>query len=508
MENNNKRKVGIIGAGPSGLAAAKAALEEGFELVLFEKCQDLGGVWNCNASSGCVWSQMRTNITRYSMSYSDHDWPSSTPIFPEAQQVLDYLRSFSDKYKITERIRFNMKVVKAYQCPDSTNWQIEALNMKSNITESFILDYLVVATGIFCEPNFPECYQNATSQFKGLLIHSKYYNKYKSELGGKHVCLIGSSYSAYEIASDLVGYAQTITNVIRKPYWVLPKLLAIKNNNELVKMPVDCVFYNQKAFSLMKNDKESFKVVNKLLADFCSAQQQIDELRVKEEEFENPPKMSISEHYVEYVQQGKIQVKQGEIANFSSTQIHFKDQSALENVDAVIFCTGYSGNIDFFDESVKNLLEYDAHDRIEPILLYKSTFHSQFKNLAFLDLFRDTHFLMAELQSTWIMRVFSGKLAFPIEEKFQKGVQEAREIRNRTPKPQFRHSYVGLGNLIAEELGMMPDMKALESDDPDAFRILNESLVLPDFYRFSGNNKKQVLEKYESLNQKIRETLN
>jgi len=372
---NNRRKIGIIGAGPSGLAAARSALEEGFEVVVIEKSHDLGGVWNSDASSGCVWLQMHTNITRYSMSYSDNDWPLSTPIFPEAHQVLDYLRTFSNKYNITQKIRFNMNVVKACQCSDSSQWQVEAVNMKSNESEYFLFDYLVVATGIFSKPNFPECYQNAESQFKGLLIHSKYYNKYRSELKGKHVCLVGSSYSAYEIASDLIGFARQITNVIRKPYWVLPKLLAIKNDNQLVKMPVDCVFYNQKAFSLMKNDKESFKVVNKLLADFCSVQQQINELRVNEEEFENPPKMSISEHYVTHVQQGKIQVKQGEIDSFSSTKIFFNDQSSLENVDAVIFCTGYSGNIDFFDESVKKVLEYDPKNRIEPIILYKSTFH-------------------------------------------------------------------------------------------------------------------------------------
>lgn len=38
-------KVAIVGAGASGLTALKECLDEGFDAVLFEKEQQIGGVW-------------------------------------------------------------------------------------------------------------------------------------------------------------------------------------------------------------------------------------------------------------------------------------------------------------------------------------------------------------------------------------------------------------------------------------------------------------------------------
>lgn len=43
-------KVAIIGAGPSGLTAIKACLEEGLVPTCFESGDDLGGLWRFKAS--------------------------------------------------------------------------------------------------------------------------------------------------------------------------------------------------------------------------------------------------------------------------------------------------------------------------------------------------------------------------------------------------------------------------------------------------------------------------
>ena len=43
------KKICIIGAGPSGIAAAKNCLEAGLEFVVFEKNDKVGGNWVFNA---------------------------------------------------------------------------------------------------------------------------------------------------------------------------------------------------------------------------------------------------------------------------------------------------------------------------------------------------------------------------------------------------------------------------------------------------------------------------
>jgi cation diffusion facilitator CzcD-associated flavoprotein CzcO len=48
--NGHQAQVAIVGAGPGGLAAAKWLKQYGFEPVIFEQSDDIGGQWNARAS--------------------------------------------------------------------------------------------------------------------------------------------------------------------------------------------------------------------------------------------------------------------------------------------------------------------------------------------------------------------------------------------------------------------------------------------------------------------------
>lgn len=50
IKTTYRMKVGIIGAGASGLPAIKTCLEYGFEPVCFEKTNDIGGLWRFKPS--------------------------------------------------------------------------------------------------------------------------------------------------------------------------------------------------------------------------------------------------------------------------------------------------------------------------------------------------------------------------------------------------------------------------------------------------------------------------
>ena len=49
-----KKKVAIIGAGVSGLAAIRSCLEEGLEPTCFERSDDVGGLWKFSVSEATV----------------------------------------------------------------------------------------------------------------------------------------------------------------------------------------------------------------------------------------------------------------------------------------------------------------------------------------------------------------------------------------------------------------------------------------------------------------------
>ena len=57
-------KVGIVGAGASGLPAIKTCLEYGFEPVCFEKTTDIGGLWRFKPSE-CDGKENVTNAMVY-----------------------------------------------------------------------------------------------------------------------------------------------------------------------------------------------------------------------------------------------------------------------------------------------------------------------------------------------------------------------------------------------------------------------------------------------------------
>ena len=61
--------VAIIGAGPSGLTAAKAAIECGLSPSIFEKSSNLGGLWK--SETRYVWNELHTNLSRHTCIFSD-----------------------------------------------------------------------------------------------------------------------------------------------------------------------------------------------------------------------------------------------------------------------------------------------------------------------------------------------------------------------------------------------------------------------------------------------------
>ena len=101
-----KKQIGIIGAGISGLLACKYMLSKGFDPIVFEAKSDVGGVWIKTIAS----TKLQTPKTMYQ--FSDFPWPSSvTENFPAQHKVFDYIQSYAQHFDLIKHIRFNTKVV-------------------------------------------------------------------------------------------------------------------------------------------------------------------------------------------------------------------------------------------------------------------------------------------------------------------------------------------------------------------------------------------------------------
>ena len=92
----------IIGAGSSGIAAAKALHERGIAFDCFEASDRVGGNWvfgNRNGMSA-AYRDLHINTSRDRMEYSDFPMPKSYPDFPHHTQIAAYFDAYVDHFGV------------------------------------------------------------------------------------------------------------------------------------------------------------------------------------------------------------------------------------------------------------------------------------------------------------------------------------------------------------------------------------------------------------------------
>jgi dimethylaniline monooxygenase (N-oxide forming) len=148
----DRARVAIIGAGPSGIVAAKHALEVGFDVTVFEATGVLGGQWYTTAAHSGVWPGMHTNTSRAMTAFSDFPPPAEHPLHPAAEQILAYLDAYAHAFGVVDHIRFT-PVEEVHP-----GWTVDG--------ERF--DAVVLASGRFRKPRLPRI----VDAFRGEVIHA------------------------------------------------------------------------------------------------------------------------------------------------------------------------------------------------------------------------------------------------------------------------------------------------------------------------------------------------
>ena len=133
-------KACIIGAGSSGIAAAKALHERSIAFDCFEKSDRVGGNWvfgNKNGMSS-AYEGLYINTSRDRMQYSDFPMPRSYPDFPHHSQIARYFDQYVDHFGFRSRILFETGVERAWL--EGKRWRV-----KLSSGEERTFDALLVA---------------------------------------------------------------------------------------------------------------------------------------------------------------------------------------------------------------------------------------------------------------------------------------------------------------------------------------------------------------------------
>eukprot|EP01063_Lacrimia_lanifica_P000681 TRINITY_DN10355_c0_g1_i1.p1 TRINITY_DN10355_c0_g1~~TRINITY_DN10355_c0_g1_i1.p1 ORF type:complete len:589 (+),score=149.70 TRINITY_DN10355_c0_g1_i1:62-1768(+) len=520
------RVVGIIGAGPGGLVAARHALDEGLTPVIYEKRAACGGVWG-GGTGGKVWPGMRTNLSKHSCQFRDHAWGEDADLFPTEGAMREYLEGYVERFGLAPYIRYDTEVVAvvpAGDFPDPSSgvpytggWRVATRPAgTAGAGEEEDVDCVIVASGIFGTPAWPRGVAGAEDGGGGgAVVHAQDYKGVGARLEGsgtRRVLVLGGSLTGVEIAADVAKrHPNTeVVHAFRRPFYVVPRMLPCGGG----RLPLDLVFYTRKFYGsgttpvprpvrLAPADEAEpappspcqdppapaaptptpptptpqQRAKHAYLLALCSGQQDVHPaVRLPDTLPADAPIYSaVSDGYLDAVRAGRVTpvceaAGGGRVMAMTEhegrVRVEFSNAEA-EVFDVAICATGYKGAVGYLAPEVRRLIRHDADDTLQPAVLYMGTVHPGCPTLCFVGFYKGPYFPVMELQALWAARLFAGRVALPSAAELAEGLAAELAIRAAVPRPQFPHpDYVAFADRIACLAGEPFDLHALRAADP------------------------------------------
>lgn len=401
-------RVCIIGAGSSGIVAAKVLHERGIPFDCYEKGSGIGGNWrymNDNEMSSSYWS-LHINTSRDKMAYSDFPMPETYPDFPHHTQILDYFEDYVDHFGFRDAITFCTEVEHVAPVGDGT-YDVRLRNVDTDTVETKRYGAVIVANGHHWCPNWPDF----PGTFDGEVMHSHYY-KTPDVLDGKRVLVVGAGNSACDIACEAARHAEATFQSTRRGAHVVPKYLLGRPLDEWVTpLSAKLPFWLQ-------------RTMMKVLLWLSRGNQDNYGFPTPEHDFgaEHP---TISSDLLNLVGHGKITVKPN-IERLYGDGVRFED-GTTEAIDLIIYATGYRIRFPFFDDDFIGVEDND-------LPLYQHVVPPEIPNLYFLGLLQPLGAIMplAEVQAEWIADLLEGKAGLPDRAAMWRQIRAYRaKIRKR-----------------------------------------------------------------------------
>jgi cation diffusion facilitator CzcD-associated flavoprotein CzcO len=390
--------VAVIGAGVSGLAAAKSLLGESLDVTVYEKGDRPGGLWVQGNASGLspAYDSLHLNTSKGRTEFADFPMPAEWPDYPSARRLAGYLQNYADTFGVTERIRFGTAVTGVTRTDDG--WRVTSDT--ADAPETY--DAVVVANGHNWDPRWPE--PGYPGEFTGTQMHAHDYRN-PEPLRGKRVLVVGMGNSAMDIAVDASQVAAgPVILSARHGAHIVPKYLfgrpADATGGALAVLP----------WRLRQGIAQTMLKVAVGTPESYGLPAPAGGL------FQNHP--TVSDTILHRITHGEVAPKPG-IERFDGDAVVFSDGSR-EEVDVIVWATGYRVTIPFLSD------EWLGGDP-EQLGLFERVFHLADPSLAFIGLMQSTGAALpvVEAQAKLVAAYFSGRYALPSPEQQAKAVDRA-----------------------------------------------------------------------------------
>ncbi len=216
-----KKRVCIIGAGPSGLAqlrafqSAKLKGADVPEVVCLEQQADWGGLWRYtwrtgvdavgNPCHGSMYRYLWSNGPKEGLEFADYTFVEhfghNIASYPPREVLFDYIQGRVNKAGVRDQIRFNTHVRDVRL--EQGQYLVTSRNTETDTETLEHFDHLIVATGHFSSPNVP--HYEGFERFNGRILHAHDFRDAR-EFIDKDILILGTSYSAEDIGSQCWKY--------------------------------------------------------------------------------------------------------------------------------------------------------------------------------------------------------------------------------------------------------------------------------------------------------------
>jgi cation diffusion facilitator CzcD-associated flavoprotein CzcO/pimeloyl-ACP methyl ester carboxylesterase/acyl carrier protein len=350
MRSMPVERIGIIGGGPAGLATAKVLAQNGIPFEVLEREDDFGGTWYFGRSSGKVYESTHLISSKNNTQFSDFPMPADYPDYPSHRLFLQYLRSVARHFGLYESASFGAAVRRV--TPEGAHWRVELEEGEPRVYAG-----LMIATGRLSVPRVPE-YPGC---FDGKILHAAEYRSAEI-LRGQRVLIVGGGNSGCDIAVDAAHVAARTVHSMRRGYHFMPKYIHGKPTQDWMMQSAGS-FASTAEF--WRHAREVFQAAGFRGTDYG--------LPEPDHEIDQAHPI-LNSQLLYHIGHGDI-VPRPDVERFDGRRVHFTDGSTDE-VDVVLFATGYDIALPFLDESVLGW-----RDGIPDLFLY--TFHRTHPNLFF-----------------------------------------------------------------------------------------------------------------------------
>lgn len=428
--NGAIQRVGIVGAGVAGLAAARELIAAGKSCTVFERYDRLGGVW----SDGYL--NFGVQVQKELYEFPDWPLPKDTPNFTPGPVIQQYLYDFAKHFGVAPHIRFSTRVTQiAERNGPGSGWYVTSYKDGKEARDEF--DMIVICVGLYSNrPNVPKFAGH--DDFSGQVMHNSHLRS-PTQLEGKQVAVVGYGKSATDAALESAAAARRTHIVFREPHWPIPQKLAgvlpfkwgLLHRLNLTLIPL---YQNPTSFerTIHRVGKPLvwlyWRLVEALIRAQCklgprtaSPVSLVPEVPIEIGAFDEST-MVPRPDFFRLARSGGIELHRAAVEGYTPNGLKLSNGESLE-VELVIMATGWSTDFGFLADDVRRRL----HMADDGFYLYRHMINPGVPGLVFIGRASSISSILTYcLQARWLVELTSGKFELPSADAMERNVGEMK----------------------------------------------------------------------------------